>query len=268
VSHAPVRLIQFTDLHLGGAGDGTLRGVATQPALEATLAAAQARHAPWAALLLTGDLVQDDPAGYARVRALFGGSAVPVYCLPGNHDCPQAMRRALAQRPFQICGSAVHGEWLVVMLDSCLAGSAGGQLAPAELERLDATLAAHRDRHALVALHHHPLPLGSRWLDAVALGNPADLFAVLDRHRHVRALVWGHVHQAAAAQRAGVQLLATPSTCVQFKPGVEGFAVDPRPPAYRWLDLHPDGRIDTGVEWVASAALAARAAAGAHLAAG
>ena len=260
MSHAPVRLVQFTDLHLHGAADGRLRGVATLPALEATLAAAQLRHAPWEGLLLTGDLVQDDPGGYARVRELFGGSPVPVYCLPGNHDDAAAMRAALAARPFQIGGTARHGEWLIVMLDSCVPGAASGCLAQTELARLDAALGAHRDRHALVCLHHHPLPTGSRWLDAVALTNPAALFAVLDRHPQVRALLWGHVHQSWEGQRRGVRLLSTPSTCAQFSPGAERFAVDGRPPAYRWLDLHADGRLDTAVEWVAAAAQAAQPA--------
>jgi len=131
--------------------------------------------------------------------------------------------------------------------------------APAELARLDATLAAHRDRHALICLHHHALPMGSRWLDAVALANPAELFEVLDRHANVRGLLWGHVHQAAEFERNGVRLLSSPATCAQFTPGSDGFAVDVRPPAYRWLDLHADGRIETGVQWVEAAARAARA---------
>src|SRR5271169_6146442 len=80
VRHAPVRLVQFTDLHLYGAADGRLRGIATRPSLEAALALAR-REAPWEALLLTGDLVQDDAAGYAHVRELFGDSPVPVYCI-------------------------------------------------------------------------------------------------------------------------------------------------------------------------------------------
>ena len=183
---------------------------------------------------------------------------MPVYCVPGNHDDEAAMRAALRARPFQICGTAGHGDWLLVMLNSAVRGSAGGRIAPDELARLDASLAAQRDRHALVCLHHHPLPSGSRWLDSVALANADELFAVLDRHAHVRGLLWGHVHQAWEGERRGVRLLSTPSTCAQFKPNSDGFALDARPPAYRWLELGADGRIATGVQWVADAALAAR----------
>ena len=87
-----VRLTHFTDPHLYGERDESLRGVATLPALTAALAHARARDWPPDAVLVTGDLVQDDPAGYPHFRRLFGSLGLPVLCLPGNHDEPRAMR--------------------------------------------------------------------------------------------------------------------------------------------------------------------------------
>ena len=43
------------------------------------------------------------------------------------------------------------------------------------------------------------------------------------------------------SSRNGVRYLTTPSTCFQFLPAVDNFAVDTRPPGFRWLDLVPDG---------------------------
>jgi Icc protein len=48
--------------------------------------------------------------------------------------------------------------------DSYDPGCVGGRLTAAELERLDAEL-ARSARHSMVCLHHHPVPMGSRWLD-------------------------------------------------------------------------------------------------------
>ena len=45
----------------------------------------------------------------------------------------------------------------------------------------------------------------------------------------------------------GIKMMASPSTCIQFLPMSDEFAVDPIPPGYRWLELHPDGRIVTGI---------------------
>ncbi|MCY1451598.1 3',5'-cyclic adenosine monophosphate phosphodiesterase CpdA [compost metagenome] len=50
--------------------------------------------------------------------------------------------------------------------------------------------------------------------------------------------------------RNGVRLLASPSTCIQFEPGSEDFKVGEQAPGYRWLRLHPDGAVDTGVSRV------------------
>jgi 3',5'-cyclic-AMP phosphodiesterase len=245
-----VRLTHFTDPHLYGDEHESLRGVATLPALQAALARARATDWPPDAVLVTGDLVQDDPAGYAHFRRLFGELGRPVLCLPGNHDEPAAMKRELAAKPFMVGGHVDLGRWRIVLLDSCIPGSASGALSAQELERLDAALASAGQRHCLVCLHHHPVAMGSRWLDHVGLNNAPEFLHTLDAHRNVRAVVWGHVHQAYDTLRKGVRLLATPSTCAQFLPHADDFAIDRRPPAFRTLELRPDGSLLTEVVWV------------------
>jgi Icc protein len=150
------------------------------------------------------------------------------------------------------------------MLDSCVPGEAYGRLEAAELARLDAALTGAGERHVLIGLHHHPVPMGSRWIDSVGLKNPEALYALTDRYPNVRALVWGHVHQSYDSRRKGVRHLATPSTCMQFLPNTDHYAIDSTPPAYRRLTLRADGSIDTEVLRVAHehAAAAAQCAAG------
>ena len=246
-----VRLTHFTDPHLYGDAAETLRGVATLPALRQALAQAQQRDWPPDALLVTGDIVQDDPAGYPHFRGLFGALGLPVLCIPGNHDDRQAMSRELAGAPFTLGGHVDLGRWRIVLLDSCIAGSAAGRLSEPALAELEASLAGAGKRHCLVCLHHHPVPMASRWLDRVGLENAAQFFATIERHANVRAIVWGHVHQTYDGLRKGVRLLATPSTCAQFLPNADDFAVDPRPPAYRTLELRADGSLLTEVVWIA-----------------
>ncbi len=245
-----VRLTHFTDPHLYGSETESLRGIATLPALTATLTHAQARDWPPDAVLVTGDIVQDDPAGYAHFRRLFGSLGLPVLCLPGNHDEPAAMRRELNRSPFVVGGFFDLGAWRIVLLDSCIPGSASGRLSPEMLTALDEALASAPNRHCMVCLHHHPVPMDSRWLDRVGLENAAEFLQTIDRHRNVRAIVWGHVHQQYEGLRNDVRLLATPSTCAQFLPHATDFAVDRAPPAYRTLELQADGTLLTEVVWV------------------
>jgi 3',5'-cyclic-AMP phosphodiesterase len=244
-----MHILQITDPHLYGNAAGELRGVETATSLQSVLDEAFARVPEFAAVLVTGDLVQDDPSGYLRFRSMFGNLQKPVLCIPGNHDEPEAMRRELAGAPFQICGNFASGGWQFIMLDSYDPGHVGGRLSVQELERLDRTL-ANSTAHAMVCLHHHPIAMDSRWLDTIGLANAEEFWRIIDSHAHVRAVAWGHVHQAYEGTRSGVRLFATPSTCAQFLPKSDRYAIDRRPPAYRSFQLHPDGKLASEVRWV------------------
>ncbi|HZF17279.1 MAG TPA: 3',5'-cyclic-AMP phosphodiesterase [Steroidobacteraceae bacterium] len=244
-----MRLLQFTDPHLYADRKGRLRGVETYSALLQVIEHARRHHWPCDGVLATGDLVQDDPGGYDTFREVFGSLGVPIYCIPGNHDELPAMRGALTSAPYQLGGTLRRDGWQVVMLDSCIDGAAAGHLSAASLATLEQSLTEGRDLHSLVCLHHQPVPMGSRWLDDVGLRNAGEFLDVLDRHRNVRGVLWGHVHQAYDGDRGGVHYMSTPSTCAQFLPGSEHFELDRRPPGYRWLELGADGTIGTRVVW-------------------
>jgi len=249
-----VRLIQFTDLHVVGDTGRTLRGINTFETLRRTLAHANARFDAADAVLLTGDLVHDDAGGYDTIATAFDDSKVPLYCIPGNHDLPEQMRVALARAPFQVGGNAVLGNWLIVLLDSFQPNTAGGRLGPEQLKQLDHTLTAYADKHVLVCLHHHPIKMRSDWLDTVGLEDADEFRATLARHKNVRGITWGHVHQALDLFSDGVRFMATPATCAQFKPLSDNFAMDDKPPGYRVFELMADGSIATEVVWVESLA--------------
>ena len=247
-----VRLIQFSDMHLFGDPAERLRGVASLPALQAAVADGQRRcHRP-DGLLLTGDLVQDDPEGYRWIRHVFGASKVPVLCLAGNHDLPDHMRAALSSPPFRVGGHTEFGRWLVVMLDTWVANNAGGRLGAEQLSNLRTVLRTHRNHHVLICMHHHPIAMRSGWLDQVGLSDADEFMTVLREHSNVRGVLWGHVHQSLDSFIHGVRFMASPATCAQFLPGSEQFAIDNRPPGYRMLELMPDGTIATEVCWLES----------------
>jgi Icc protein len=259
---SPLRLLQFSDTHLMADPAGELKGVRSFESLQLVLAHARARH--WAnldALLLTGDLVHDDARAYPHIRAQFGELGRPVHCLPGNHDDVGAMRAALQGAPFSTDGMVDFAHWRVVMLDSVAPGEAHGVLAPLELQRLEQSLASAGERHVMVCLHHHPVQMASRWLDTVKLQNSGEFFGIVDRFRNVRVISWGHVHQQFDVRRKGVRLLAVPSTCAQFAPYSDSFAVDSQShPGYRRFALHADGNIETEIVRVDLHAAALRAA--------
>jgi Icc protein len=160
------------------------------------------------------------------------------------------MDEILSTEPFQFCGSARFGSWSLILLNTFLTGEDAGGLGKRRLDALAAALRDHAGQHILVCMHHQPLNMGSAWLDGVGLRDADHFLAVLERSPDVRGVLWGHVHQASDRMRGKVRFLSTPSTCSQFLPSSDYFAIDNRPPGMRWLSLYPDGRFNTEVVWV------------------
>ncbi|HRH79135.1 MAG TPA: phosphodiesterase, partial [Cellvibrionaceae bacterium] len=77
--------------------------------------------------------------------------------------------------------------------------------------------------------------------------NAPQFFALLERFPNVKAVSWGHVHQAFEATRGALKLFASPSTCVQFTPESQNFQVDHLMPGCRSYLLYPDGSIESTV---------------------
>lgn len=245
-----IRLIQLTDTHLEADPAAELKGVNVRRTLAAVLDLVRAQQADFGAFLLTGDLSHDEtPASYRCLSDLLAPYGKPAYALAGNHDDPAAMAEGFSEGVMKVATGRTHviGGWHLVLADSRVPGEVGGRLSDDELKALEGALGQRRDLPTLLALHHHPVPTGSVWMDAIALGTPEGLFDLLGRHPQVRGVVWGHVHQEQDTARGGVRLLGTPATCIQFDPVSEAFALDDRPPGYRWIDLMPGGTLATGV---------------------
>ena len=236
------------------AKDGSLRGTVTYSSLVAVLAHYQAGDWQADVAVVTGDLIQDDSAeAYAHFHDLLSTLEMPVLCVPGNHDVRDLMQDALAAPPFHYCGTFERNHWLLVGIDSCVAERAGGFVTDAEFDRMDRAIAATDAENVLIFLHHPPVKLGSKWLDTVGMDNGPESLARFAASGKVRLAIFGHVHQHFVAQHAGLQILATPSTCSQFAAASEEFAIDDSPPAYRRLELHPDGTHNNELVWVGEA---------------
>jgi Icc protein len=243
--------LHVTDPHLFADPEAGLRGTVTHESLQRVLDHIMASDWPADIVAVTGDLIQDDSAeAYERFCDQFSQLGLPIHCIPGNHDIRELMRRALDRPSFHYCESVRIGGWTIVGIDSCLAGTAAGEVSPEEMDRLGRVLEESEDDHVLVCLHHPPLPVGSKWLDSVGLQNADTFLEFIGQHGQVRSAIFGHVHQPLDETVNGVRIIGTPSTCRQFKVNSDEFAVDENPPAYRRLSLLPDGTLDEELIWL------------------
>ncbi|MDZ7783245.1 MAG: 3',5'-cyclic-AMP phosphodiesterase [Halioglobus sp.] len=262
-----VRVVQLTDTHLCRDRGGTLLGMDTDHSLQMVIDRVLRECDDIDLLLCTGDLADNGAAqAYRRLGEYVARFDCDSFWLPGNHDVRSQMVAELPGGAY-LCEEIRAANWQIVMLDSQIPGEVGGELGARELERLDLALQAAREEqlYSLVCLHHHPVPIDTRWLDEQVVADRAAFFEILDGYSGVRGVLWGHIHQEIDRPRDGVRLLGSPSTCVQFRPGSDTFRADDRPPGYRWLELHRDGRLRTGVSRVTDVAFTVDLESGGYL---
>ncbi len=242
-------VVQLTDTHLFTERDATLYGVQTDRALTDVLDAMKSSDEPPDLVLVTGDLVHDETEkGYERLRAYLSGLGAPVYILAGNHDDLEIMSRLYADGSVLKRRSVTHGKWHFIFFDTHQAGAVGGHLTQDQYTYLQRSLRGHPNSNILIALHHHPVPIGSRWLDRIGLDQPEKFLSEIGSKQQIKAVIWGHIHQEWDEYIDHIRFMGAPSTCFQFAPKRDGFALDPSSPGWRRLKLYNDGRIDSWIE--------------------
>ncbi|WP_354623306.1 3',5'-cyclic-AMP phosphodiesterase [Psychromonas sp. MME2] len=242
-------LLQITDMHLFADGGKDLLGIKTVNSFQAVVKHAMRYSQECLSVLCTGDLSQDHSAqSYIDFTTHIKTLNMPCYWLPGNHDIQAIMLPSLLKQGLAQTRQIVSEYWQIIMLDSQVEGVPYGSLSESQLHFLESALNQYPDKHTLICVHHHVLPVGSKWLDQHILKNNQQLLALISEFDNVRAVLSGHVHQAGDTMKNGVYFMTTPSTCVQFKPNSDDFALDSEAPGYRYLSLNKEGDISTHIE--------------------
>ncbi len=241
-----ILIAQVTDCHLSADPERTYRGINPRRNLETLLEKVRAISPDL--LLLTGDLSEDGSReSYRFLQTSCKPFGVPVLALPGNHDDAGLLEETFPGSPVDTISVSEHGEWQVIRLNSCQPGKAEGRLSDRTMVDLEDHLENSENRPQLIALHHHPIAIGSPWIDKYPLLQPQLLLQTIDRYVNVKALAWGHVHQAFATERNGTVMLAGPSSAINALPGAQQFTADRMGPACRWLALRADQTVSSGI---------------------
>lgn len=245
IDASELRLVQVTDTHLTGTSDGELLGMNTARSARAVIDAAK-RSGNIDCFLVTGDIAADEqPTAYAQLGEMLCQDT-PSLWLPGNHD---DIRSNLKPLEPHLRRRLRTPNWDVVMLETQVQGEVGGALNASELAALEVAIdeAVAENKYLLVATHHPLRTMGSAWLDEQSVRNADEALDMLAPHADRVLTISGHVHQESDEVILGIRMLTTPSTCVQFAPGSEDFALDDLSPGYRSLRLYADGSVQTDV---------------------
>jgi 3',5'-cyclic AMP phosphodiesterase CpdA len=233
-----LRFVHFTDTHIVGPGV-RLRDVDTCQTLASVVDAVNGLTPRPAFVIVGGDLVSPDlapdvmqgtreatdgdyEAAYAVLRSLLERLTVPFHVLMGNHDRRGPFRRTMLSE--QAPETEPHryvvdvDGYRLCALDSLDPGKKPGVLGEGQLVWLRDRLREAADRHAVIAVHHHAVPIG---------------LSRLDEAGNVRGVLCGHVHLLHEEVRNGVPVVTTPSTCFQSSKQFREKQYLPGPPAMR-----------------------------------
>jgi 3',5'-cyclic AMP phosphodiesterase CpdA len=233
----------FSDTHVA-ADTATLRlDVNMADHLRNAVAGVRALNSPPAGVLVNGDCAYDhglaeDYGTFTTLLQPLSESGLPLHLALGNHDDREVFWHAikdarpasppLASKQVSIV-EAGHANWF--MLDSLeVTRQTPGRLGDMQRAWLSQALDARSDKPALVMVHHNPTFTEGK---TTGLIDTAELIALLQPRRHVKALVFGHTHTWRLTDKDGLHLINLPAVAYPFNPKeVTG-----------WVDCHlrPDG---------------------------
>ena len=242
-------VIQITDTHLFANKRMQLMGINTTDSFNAVMDTVKQylKQDKPDLICLTGDLAHD--CTYDAYHYL-SDHIIQLNCnigfIPGNHDDAQMMTSVFTHHLFHTNRFIEFMHWHVILINTQVCDQVQGNVANQQLVSLENYLDKQRDKNIIIFTHHPAIPVNCQWLDKQKIEN-RHFLELISNYPNVRIVASGHVHHASCHQHQHLHMLTTPSTCVQFKPNSEYFAIEQMPPGFRLFKLMPNGEFTTQV---------------------
>jgi 3',5'-cyclic-AMP phosphodiesterase len=221
----PDRIVLLSDTHIAADALKVNAGANMTENLKRVVGQVVALRPRPAAVLVNGDCAfgtgeAGDYALLVTLLAPLGEAGLHVYLGLGNHDNrerfwagmgPQAKRAKELEDRHVTVVETPRANWL--MLDSLdQTNKTPGVLGSPQLMWLAAALDARPDRPAVVVVHHQP-DYGDR---ISGLTDTRAMMDVLVPRKQVKAIIYGHTHNWARADREGIHGINLPPTAYVF----------------------------------------------------
>lgn len=245
-----MKIIQITDLHILADKEAYLHGVQPYENTRRVIAHIAEQSESPDFVIVTGDITHlANEEAYYYTDELLKTLNIPYYWVAGNHD-----ERATMYKLGKALGVVPEAYYQdeqaqVILLNSNIPNAVPGNLDKSEQDFLKKRLEAAPNIPTIIALHHPVMPVGSAWMDPIALQNPEDFLKIIEPHSQVKAVFCGHIHCETAIQHdSGIVYYSTPSAAFQFNPSSKEFQLDPdKLPGYRLIEINDKGEVHTEV---------------------
>ncbi|MBK8134528.1 MAG: metallophosphoesterase [Chloroflexi bacterium] len=244
-----ITFVHISDLHLPARTSVVLDGRPNAHAsARAVIAQVNALPFPVELVLITGDVGHDPghESDYLAVKSTVSQFLPKFYVMAGNHDRSKWLHHVVMGRVPDTYYYAFQANGVqFACLDSSVKNSHHGKLGEDQLAWLDALVSIPSDQPLVVALHHHPIVLGSQSMDSIRLTDGEALHRILLKARHrIRCVLFGHIHESVTIIRDGITYASTHSTWFQSRSwhGQDDFQKDViHTPGFNVVTLMPNG---------------------------
>ncbi|MGC1218823.1 MAG: phosphodiesterase [Phormidesmis sp.] len=236
-------IAQISDLHVHVEGNYAYGVVNTIPMIQQAVEHLNQLDPRPDVVVATGDLTHHgELAEYKVLRQLLAPLKIPLYLLPGNHDRQQPLYDAFDQPDYMPTATS-YLQYVVdgypvrlIMLDTVVAGEAGGMLDQSRLDWLKEQLEIAPTAPTFLFLHHPPFKTNIPTMDCIGLAGSEELAEIVSQYPSVKRVAAGHLHRPIYTQWVGTIASTAPSLVHQvlldMRPDAPGrFVMEP--PAYQ-----------------------------------
>lgn len=203
-----LKLIVLSDLHIVPEGDLS-HGLDTTERLETGIDFVNRHHDDADLIVIAGDLAdRGEKAAYERLQTSLSKFAqAPVLTL-GNHDSLEVFvdhfgKDHVNGETGKIDHVVDRNGHRVIVLDTSVAGQAGGRLEEAQLAWLERQLDDAADKPVIIVMHHNITLFGVP-TDGIILENGEAFAELVSGNRNIRYVLSGHVHMSVSGNFRGV----------------------------------------------------------------
>lgn len=241
-----LNFIHISDSHILNNPLAMLNGVETYFSLEQTIKDCLKKFPEVDFIICTGDISQTgERKSYEIFHSIIKKYNIPFYSVPGNHDSPQELRNIISTSPVENISKIEFDKFNLILISSVVKGENYGFITKKCLHQLKEIL--DEKKLPIIALHHPPLNVNSKWLDNLGLRNKDNFLEIINDAKKRVLILSGHIHQEADVALGKISIIATPSTCYQFQSKIDHPEITRLNPKYRHVQIDNYGNIETKV---------------------
>lgn len=168
-------------------------------------------------VLLTGDASDTGTkAAYCHFKELIEPLKIPLYVIPGNHDCREEMRNAFSKKSYMPDKGFINyviDDYPVCLigLDTLVQGKDYGSICEERFIWLNQVMELKKEKPKLIFMHHPPAKIGHKIFDSINCVVPHDFEKLISTQKHLLGIITGHYHHLCVTSYGNKSCFIAPS---------------------------------------------------------